>query len=58
MYSYPNLIPLSLNEVLRIKGALAKAEFEKIYGGFGKTISAGAKTAVNVSLERYLTIFK
>lgn len=54
MYSYPNLIPLSSANVDKIINAVAKYDFDKIYGAFRERhILSGAKAAVIKSAERY-----
>ena len=54
LYSYPNLVPLPAASVRRIGEALAPFAFERLYGGWwDKCIDAGAKRAVEKSVERY-----
>jgi hypothetical protein len=55
MNSYPNLIPLSANEVKGIVNALEPYEYDRIYGGWwGRNVMTDAKTAVRNSAERYI----
>jgi glyoxylase-like metal-dependent hydrolase (beta-lactamase superfamily II) len=54
MYSYPNIIPLSLAAVQRIAAALEPYEFERIYGAWwGRLVRAGGKDVVRRSAARY-----
>ena len=55
MRSYPNLIPLSANEVSGIAAALEPFAFDRIYGHyFDRVIFTGAKEVLRISVERYL----
>jgi glyoxylase-like metal-dependent hydrolase (beta-lactamase superfamily II) len=55
MRSYPNLIPLSANQVRGIAAALASFEFDVIYGHyFDRVIAKGAKAILQASVERYI----
>jgi hypothetical protein len=55
MYSYPNYIPLNAQSVQKIAGILEPWAFDRIYGAFPKrTVAAGAKERLRVSVERYL----
>jgi glyoxylase-like metal-dependent hydrolase (beta-lactamase superfamily II) len=55
MRSYPNLIPLSARQVRAIGAALAPFAYDRIYGHyFDRVISANAKQAMQVSVERYV----
>ena len=55
MTSYPNLIPMSANEVRRIVDAVEPYPFDRIYGGWwGRNILSGAKDAVRRSAQRYM----
>lgn len=55
MYSYPNLIPLSVSSVRRIVTAVEPFEFDRIYGAWwGKVVREDAKAAVRRSAERYV----
>jgi len=54
MYSYPNLIPLPAAEVRRIGAAVARYDFDRIYGAWADaTVERDAKEAVARSVERY-----
>ena len=55
MTSYPNLIPMSADEVRRIMDAVEPYPFDRIYGGWwGRNILSGAKGAVRRSADRYM----
>jgi hypothetical protein len=55
MYSYPNLIPLSAQEIERIRGIVETLEFDRVYGAWWHTIVAeDAKAKVLRSADRYL----
>ena len=55
MTSYPNLIPMSAQEVRYIVEAVEPYEFDRIYGGWwGRNIMSRAKEAVRCSAERYV----
>lgn len=55
MYSYPNLIPLSVKRVNNILKAVEPFEFDKIYGGWtGSKVVGNAKEKVKISAERYV----
>lgn len=55
LWSYPNMMPLSAGEVLRIRDVLAPWRFERIYGAFaGKEVLHDAKTVVERSVQRYV----
>lgn len=55
MYSYPNRIPLPLNEIHRIKEFMEPIEFDSMFGFYDyQNIYSGAKELLNVSLGRYL----
>lgn len=55
MYSYPNLIPLSAQEVRRIADAVEPLDFEHIHGAWwGRHVLADAKGAVHRSADRYI----
>jgi hypothetical protein len=55
MRSYPNLIPLSAKQVTGIAAALARFEFDGIYGHyFDRVIATGAKAILQASVERYI----
>lgn len=51
--SYPNRIPLSPAVVQRITRLVTQLPFDRLYDNFGRTIDAGAATAVSRSAERY-----
>lgn len=54
MYSYPNYIPLHPTSVRKIQQRLAGYEFDDLFGfTWGRNIIGGARTAVDVSFERY-----
>jgi len=54
MYSYPNLIPLPAAEVRRVGAAVARYDFDRIYGAWADaTVERDAKEAVARSVERY-----
>lgn len=55
MYSFPNLVPLPVEQVTRIGGVVQqRLRFDRLYGPFpGGGIRQGAKAAVQRSLERY-----
>jgi len=54
MRSYPNLIPLSANQVRNIGDALEPFAYDRIYGHyFDRIIPVGAKEAMRASVERY-----
>lgn len=55
MYSYPNIIPLNARAVRQIVSAVEPYAFDRIYGGWNKSIVAeDAKAAVRRSAERYI----
>ena len=55
MHSYPNLVPLSVQQVTAIASALEPFEFDRIYGiFFDLTIAAAAKQRLKASVERYV----
>ena len=54
MYSYPNLIPLSADEVRRIVEALEPYEFDRIYGAWwDRIVGEDGKGALRRSADRY-----
>jgi len=56
MYSFPNLIPLPAHIVRRIANTVKPYEFDRIYGAWwDRIITSGAKAAVALSAERYIT---
>ena len=55
MYSYPNYIPMNAASVRAIARAVEPLAFDRIYGAWwARNISAGAKTAFDRSVVRYL----
>jgi len=55
MYSYPNLIPLPLSEIERIRDTIKNYNFERLYGGwFDRIIASDAHDAVLRSADRYI----
>ena len=55
MHSYPNLVPLSVQQVTALAIALEPFEFDRIYGiFFDLTIAAAAKQRLKASVERYV----
>jgi hypothetical protein len=54
MYSYPNRIPLSADEVRDVAQRVDALEFDRLYAGWnGDVIISGAREAVRRSFERY-----
>jgi len=55
MRSYPNLIPLSAEQVTAIANALEPFQFDTIYGHyFDRVISTGGKQILERSVKRYV----
>jgi hypothetical protein len=55
MRSYPNLIPLSANQVSAIGAALAPLQFDAVYGHyFDRVIPTGGKQILEASVQRYI----
>jgi hypothetical protein len=55
MRSYPNLIPLSANQVSAIAAALEPFAFDTIYGHyFDRVIPTGGKEILAISVKRYV----
>ena len=55
MRSYPNLIPLSANQVLNIIETLKPYPYDRIYGGWwDSNVLTDGKNAVKISGERYI----
>jgi hypothetical protein len=55
MYSYPNLIPLPADKVLRIRETIEPYQFERLYGAWWERVVAqDAHQAVLRSAERYI----
>jgi hypothetical protein len=56
MWSYPNYIPLSADEVRRVARSLEQLHYDRLYGAFqGSLVSREAGEVVRRSVERYLT---
>ncbi|GEO15684.1 MBL fold metallo-hydrolase [Microvirga aerophila] len=57
LWSYPNMMPLSAKEVLRIRDLLDLWRFERIYGAFhGKDVPRNAKNVIRDSVARYVEL--
>jgi hypothetical protein len=55
MRSYPNLIPLSAEQVTGIASALKSVQFDTIYGHyFDRVIPTGGKQILETSVRRYI----
>lgn len=55
MYSYPNLIPMGVPDVIAMRERIARYDFDDVYGyTWGRDIIGGGREAVDVSFERYL----
>ena len=55
MRSYPNLIPLSANQVSNIIETLKPYQYDRIYGGWwDSNVLTHGKNAVKISAERYI----
>ena len=55
MRSYPNLIPLSADQVIGIARALESVQFDTIYGHyFDRVIPTGGKHILESSVKRYV----
>ena len=55
MYSFPNLIPLPVAEIQRIRDTIAPYQFERLYGAwFERVVSHDAHAVVLRSAERYI----
>ncbi|MBY0480357.1 MAG: MBL fold metallo-hydrolase [Chitinophagaceae bacterium] len=55
MYSYPNRIPLSLQEMNRIKNRLDKIPFDSLYGFYSdQNLSEDVKKILAASLHQYI----
>jgi hypothetical protein len=55
MYSYPNLIPLSAREILRMREVLAGLRFDRIHGAWwGTVVDGDARAKVLRSADRYV----
>jgi glyoxylase-like metal-dependent hydrolase (beta-lactamase superfamily II) len=56
MYSYPNLIPLSVQQVRRIVTAVVPFTYDRLYGAWwDRIVDSGARDAVAISAERYIS---
>lgn len=59
LWSYPNMMPLSASEVLRIGDALEPWRYERIYGAFvGKDVKGDARNVVARSIARYAELVR
>lgn len=59
MYSYPNLIPLPVDEVRRVAGSVAPYEFDRVYGAWwDRVVPSGGKEAVSRSAQRYTDVIE
>lgn len=57
MYSYPNLIPLPVEEVQRVTASIEPYEFECIYGAWwDRVLYSDGKAAVARSAQRYADV--
>ena len=55
MYSYPNLIPLSENEVRRIAATIRNDRFDRIYGAFHpREVLSNGEEVIRRSAARYI----
>lgn len=55
MYSFPNIIPLSESEVMRVVDAVEPFKYDRIYGAWwDRNILENAKEVVRVSADRYI----
>lgn len=55
MYSYPNRIPLPINEIIRIKDRFETISFDTVYGFYSyQNLTENAREIFNKSLETYL----
>lgn len=58
MHSYPNFIPLSDDETLRVLERVSPLQFDALFGAFShQNLPQGARAVFDQSLERYETIF-
>ena len=56
MRSYPNLIPLSREEVERIVESVESYEFDRVYGGWWeRNVLTGGKESIRRSARRYIS---
>jgi hypothetical protein len=59
MYSYPNLIPLPVEEVQRVAVSVEPFEFDRIYGAWwDRVLLSGGKAAVARSAQRYMEVLE
>jgi hypothetical protein len=59
MYSYPNLIPLPIEEVQRVAASVEPFEFDRIYGAWwDRVLLSGGKAAVTRSAQRYMEVLE
>ena len=53
MWSYPNLVPFSAEDLEGILRSLKPLAFDRLYGAFGRQVIGDAKGAVARSAARY-----
>ncbi|NND34607.1 MAG: hypothetical protein HKN76_18620, partial [Saprospiraceae bacterium] len=59
MYSYPNVIPLSNSETMRVFSRLQDLDFAALFGAFPhQNIYQGAKEVFDRSLARYQLVMR
>jgi glyoxylase-like metal-dependent hydrolase (beta-lactamase superfamily II) len=58
MYSYPNYIPLSKREILKIQELVSPLHYRYMYGAFGHYLNDNAAEVTDYSLKRYLQIYE
>jgi hypothetical protein len=59
MYSYPNLIPLPVEEVRRVTASVAPYAFDRIYGAWwDRVLLSDGKEAVARSAWRYIDVIE
>lgn len=54
MYSYPNMIPLPIPIVARMKQDISRLEFDELYNAFDRKVVPDAKEKVLKSADRYI----
>jgi hypothetical protein len=55
MYSYPNRMPLPVNEIKRIEQRLQDLSFDTIYGFYSyQNVTENARQILDASIKRYL----
>ena len=55
MWSYPNLVPLSVATIRSVEATVMGLDFDRIYGGWwGRVVRADAKAKVTASVRRYV----